>query len=204
MTEQRCSPTGRESVNPTREDYDPQAIADEYGDYAVPCGKIGETYIHLRYPFIDVLEIAARYLAERRLETDWGDSGLTVREYLKREFGVVSARVDARQEERDARWFRKLLVQETRGFWILNYALRLHLVRAEPPGTIWEPPKTWGKKVDWQRFQLRQPTPRRSPKWLSNENSIAPEGPSNKAPARGPRSPIKSGLLRPITSAARI
>ena len=86
----------------------------------------------------------------------------------------------------------------------LNYALPVHLVRAEPPGTIWGPPKTWGKKVGWQRFQLRQSTPRRSPKWLPNENSIAPEGPSNKAPARGPRGPIKSGLPRPITSVARI
>ena len=62
-----------------------------------------------------------------------------------------------------------------------------HLRRAEPQGTIWEPPKTWGEKVGWQRFQLRQPTPRRSPKWLPNENSIAPQGPSNKASARGPR-----------------
>ena len=89
-------------------------------------------------------------------------------------------------------------------FLNLNYALPVHLVRAEPPGTIWGSPKTWGKKVGWQRFQLRQSTPRRSPKWLPNENSIAPEGPSNKAPARGPRGPIKSGLPRPITSVARI
>ena len=67
----------------------------------------------------------------------------------------------------------------------------VHLRRAEPQGTIWGSPKTWGEKVGWQRFQLRQPTPRRSPKWLPNENSIAPQGPSNKASARGPRSPIK-------------
>ena len=62
-------------------------------------------------------------------------------------------------------------------FYHLNYALRVQLRRAEPPGTIGRPPKTWGKKVGWQRFQLRQPTPRRSPKWLPIENSIAPKGP---------------------------
>ncbi len=65
--------------------------------------------------------------------------------------------------------------------YYLNYALRVQLRRAEPRGTIGRPPKTWGKKVGWQRFQLRQPTPRRSPKWLPIENSIAPQGPSNKA-----------------------
>ena len=105
-------------------------------------------------------------------------------------------------------WIAVLLVERTNGetpqALHLNYALPVHLVRAEPPGTIWGSPKTWGKKVGWQRFQLRQSTPRRSPKWLPNENSIAPEGPSNKAPARGPRGPIKSGLPRPITSVARI
>ena len=80
----------------------------------------------------------------------------------------------------------------------------VHLRRPVPQGTIGGPPKTWGKKVGWRRFPLRQPTPRRSPKWLPNENSIAPQGPSNKAGARGPRGPIKSGLPRLITSAARI
>ena len=44
-------------------------------------------------------------------------------------------------------------------------------------GPFGGPPKTWGNKVGWQRFQLRQSTPRRSPKWLPSENSIAPEGP---------------------------
>ena len=40
---------------------------------------------------------------------------------------------------------KKIFTREGCGGCHLNYALRVHLRRAEPRGTIWGPPKTWGK-----------------------------------------------------------
>ena len=115
MTEQGCSQTGREPVRLSFSRDDPQAIADYYEDWAVPCGQIDPTQIHLGYTFVDVLQVAARYLVEEGLEKDWAASGLTVRRYLRERFGVVSARADARQVRRDARWFRGLLAETAGG-----------------------------------------------------------------------------------------
>ena len=65
----------------------------------------------LGYTFVDVLQVAARYLVQMGLEDDWAGSGLTVREYLRERFGVVTARADVRQVRRDTRWLRGLLAE---------------------------------------------------------------------------------------------
>ena len=109
MTEQGCSPTGAEPVAVSKVDF--QEVADRYEDFAVPGGQIGPTEIHLGYSFVDVLQVAASYLVQLGLEDDWASSGLTVRSYLRDRFGVVSARVEARQARREARWLRGLLAE---------------------------------------------------------------------------------------------
>ncbi len=75
MTEQGCSPTGREPVRLSFSRDDPQAIADYYEDWAVPCGQIGPTQIHLGYTFVDVLQVAARYLVQMGSERQWRTIG---------------------------------------------------------------------------------------------------------------------------------
>ena len=85
-----------------------------------------------------------------RLVRYWRSSGrANVAEDLAQD-GILRCLVkhhlwEDKQGQHLQRYLFKTGVREGVNYIRLNYALRVHLRRAEPRGTIWGPPKTWGK-----------------------------------------------------------